>query len=286
MTDQTYNLVATIYCKHNYFKDGVFKTIGFQIAEDSTKLIKDLGIVFKFFSGGFQLLASKPDKLALENPEVSLKIHFDCKDPYYINYTNIGRYEPTNDILYFSNLDAQFNSDEAAFLLHTNEYVGEKDIISVSEVAEHDSNSVWKKPLGILELFVQTLFNNYEGNKKANYVISFNTRYTILKYFLISEVFQQFDNLSIIQKDKGIAFNGPKQETIQQGNKVVVFESKNEIPLSEFSEVSYSLVNNYNSDLGPEVIVIKALAYASPEQLYRDGIAPNDKFYSHIYINL
>ena len=116
---QNFTHIATVNFKHAYFRDGFFTSVNISMDADSRALMKDLGILLKPFSGGFHLLASNRDKLASENPEVSIKIHFDCSDSYYINYTNLGHYEPANDILYFSNLDAQFNSDEAVFLLHT-----------------------------------------------------------------------------------------------------------------------------------------------------------------------
>jgi len=135
--NQNFNLIATIYFKHNYFKDGVFKTIVFAVAEDSTKLLKDLGIVFKYFSGGFHLLSANTGLLDSEREENSLNIYIYCNDPYYINYTNLtNAYSPTKDILYFNNLKPRFsrtddNGNDISYL-HNEEYAGESEILRLT----------------------------------------------------------------------------------------------------------------------------------------------------------
>jgi hypothetical protein len=65
---------------------------------------------------------------------------------------------------------------------------------------------------------------------------------------------------------------------------VLVFESKNEIPLSEFSDENFQLVDNFDLGTHSGKIILKNLVKASPAQLYVDELQPGEKTYSHIYI--
>lgn len=289
--NQNYNLIATIYCKHNYFKDRVFKTIGFTIEEDSIKLMKDLGIVFKYFSGGFHLLSSNIDLLGSENEEKSLKIYLSCNDPYYINYTDVGNaYNPITDIFYFNNKGIPADNDN----LHAEEFVGLHDIVLVNSV-KHDG--VWRKPMAIIEIFTKTLYDYFMmAEEKMDYTIHFNNTYTKWKYFLTSPIYQKFSDLKIIQKENGIAFKKAAKTQIQDNNNIIIIESENEIPLLEYSKDTYQL-KGYDTTSRSNKLIIENLVHASPEQLYfetpkniennqnSEAATSNKKIiYSHIYI--
>lgn len=127
-----YHHIATILCNHSYFKKGLFKSLDFTIADESLKLMKDLGIVLKQFAGGFYLLSSNPELLASDNKEHSLKIYLNCKDHYYINYTNLLSYVPAEDIFYFNNINAIVPQNSNVRALHIEQYVGENNKIAIS----------------------------------------------------------------------------------------------------------------------------------------------------------
>lgn len=148
----------------------------------------------------------------------------------------------------------------------------------------HYSKAVWKKPLAVVELFPGKLFNQFKEKGKIEYAINFSNRKTIWKYFLVSPVYNKFKNLSIINKGKEQVFNSPQIQQIHSNLEALVFESKSEISLAEQSDENYQLVDNYSAGNGKSKVVLKNLARASAEQLYRDETKTNETFYSHIFI--
>ena len=158
--------------------------------------------------------------------------------------------------------------------------IGNKEVGKVY----YNPNPIWKKPLGVVDIFIGALIKQFEKIGTIEYVINFNNRKTIWKYFLVSAVYQKFNNLSIINKGKEQVFKEPQKQLVHQNPEVLVFESKNEISLAEFSEENFQLVDNFDPKNHSGKIVLKSLAKASPDQLYNDVLNPSDKTYSHIYI--
>lgn len=148
----------------------------------------------------------------------------------------------------------------------------------------YNPKQIWKKPIGIIEIFTDILYNQFTEKGKVEYLVNFNNRETIWKYFLVDPVYQKFNNLSIINKGKEKIFGSPVKQLINQNLGALVFESINKIPLSELSEENYQLVDNYDNGSGKGKIILKNLARPSPEQLFRDENRLNETIYSHIYI--
>ena len=146
------------------------------------------------------------------------------------------------------------------------------------------TNAVWRKPLGILEIFPGKLYEHFKEKGKIEYVINFNNRKTIWKYFLVDPVFQKFTNLTIINKAKEQVFKTPEKKQFHEEMEALVFESKNKIPISEFSNNTFQLVDSYDPKSKSGKVILKNLANASPEQLYRDETNSNEIIYSHIFI--
>lgn len=341
--NQNYYLIASISFKHKYFKNGLFKTLSFSIAEDSTKIMKDLGIILKHFPGGFHLLSNNPELLVTQTNKKSLTFYFGNSDPYFINYTALDDYSPARDILYFNNSDKQRTFDENPFCMHNEDFVSLEDVIqstngtieipmfdetktyqfydvlneelstgsvqeslmdpgkyTVNELPEglihiksdgstvqkvyYSPNVVWNKPLGVLELFTNMLYQDYQLNEKVNYEVNFNNRRTIWKYFLTDPTFQQLNDLSIIDKEKGSIFKKPQKQKILENTDAIVFESKNKLPFSEFSHFTLQLIKNFNPNSGSGKVIVKNLPRASPDQLFNDSQEHEEFIYSHIYI--
>lgn len=148
----------------------------------------------------------------------------------------------------------------------------------------HYSKAVWRKPFVVLELFPGKLFQQFAEKGKVQYAINFSSRKTIWKYFLVSPVYNKFQNLSIINKGKEQVFNSPQKQFVHPDLEAIVFESKSEIPLTEFSEETFQLVDNFSAGNGKGRVILKNLAKASPEQLYKGEGHSNEAIYSHIFI--
>ncbi|APG64508.1 hypothetical protein LPB136_03625 [Tenacibaculum todarodis] len=279
---QNYFHIATIYFNHEYFKDKIFKHVEFYLDEDSNTITKNLGIFFKPNKGNLQIFATNPRELVLENSAISFRVSFRNNTSEYISYTDIKNYFSEDKILYFSNSDSKFNVTKNTFLLHSEDFVDNNDTKTIKEIRKEGLINQNNKPLGILEFFVQDLFRTYIANSVANYAVNFKTKHTVWRYFIINNSTLKLEDVSIIQKGKGVVFKEPIQETLANGQKALVFESNNKIPLLEYSEETYQLIENYNSNLGPERIIISSLPIANPKQLKFN--TSNTTYYSHMYI--
>ncbi|MFV0593359.1 MAG: hypothetical protein ACK5M7_18445 [Draconibacterium sp.] len=62
----------------------------------------------------------------------------------------------------------------------------------------YTNKNLWNKPLGILEIFPDELFNHFTAYGKVDYMIRFDQRSTVWKYFLVDPVYRKFSNLVII----------------------------------------------------------------------------------------
>ncbi len=340
---QTYSHLLTFTFEHKYFRDELFKQIELTYADGMAKFMTNLGLIVKAFPGGWHLLATEPELLDTPTNDVPLRFLVYCKDPQYINYTELPTYSLKYNILYFNNLSTIATQRGNAFKLQKEEFIGQAEIVQISHgelsIPNFSSNqeyqftdslgnelppqcikksannsgglmlsnlsqglvivragkqivkriyyypqAVWKKPFGILEIYTSTLLKHFREKGKIEYAVKFGNRQTIWKYFLVSSVYQKFNNLSIINKGKEQIFSGPEKQPILENTDALVFESKNKIPLSEISEDTYQMVENFDLTNKTGKIVLKNLPKASPVQLYRDETKSNDAVYSHIYI--
>jgi hypothetical protein len=340
---QTYSHILTFWFKHRYFKDELFKSVNISFADGSQKLINDLGIIIKPFSGGFNFLALNPELLDSGNDIHSLQIYLYIKDPLYINYTELPSFDLRDKLLYFNNLSINAEPENKQYLLHQSKFASDDDVIQICQgridipeynpaikyrftdasgieissesltQAKNDPNSfiisgidqglvrvftaneellkayyyplaLWKKPMGVIEFFTGELFKQFKTQGKVDYAICFDNRKTKWKYFFISPVYQKFKNLSIINKAKEQIFNPPKEQIVLENTQALVFESKNKIPLTEFSGENFQLVENYDPIKRTSNPVLKTLTKASPEQLFSAASKADENVYSHIYI--
>ena len=340
---QIYSHILTFWFKHRYFNDELFRSVDISFAEGSQKLINDLGIIIKPFSGGFNVLALNPELLDSQNDIHPLQIYLYSKDPLYINYTELPQYDLRNKLLYFNNLSIHAEPKNEQYLLHQSKFASIDNVIQICqgriEIPEYDSRikcrftdasgneissesvaqarnesksffisgidqglvrifsandellkayyyplALWKKPMGVIELFAGELFKRFQTEGKLDYAICFDNRKTKWKYFLVSPVYQKFKNLSIINKAKEQIFNPPKDQIVHQNTQVLVFESIHKIPLTEFSGENFQLVENYDPVKRTSIPVLKTLAKASPEQLFSATSKADENVYSHIYI--
>ncbi len=336
--EQAYQYLLSVEFRHEYFKDGQFKSIQVSFDEETTRLIKNLDIILKPFPGGVHFLALNPELLNDTTLNTPIRIFLACNDPYYINYSELPEYSPSDTVMYFNNLVSLPNTEETVRRLHHKDFVGENNFAQLSlgklAISNFDSakvyhfedvfgndvseyirpsqnelngflisnrsqgiirvfangqeeervyyypKSVWEKPLGIVELYLETLFEQYDQNEKQTYILNFQTRKTIWKYFLVDPVYQQFEKLEIIKGNDERSFYPPIEQEVS-GHNALVFVSKEPLPLLEYSsDVPLKLING---EEGTSIDVIKHLPWASPEQLFRVD-ENNTDMYSHIYL--
>ncbi|RIJ50501.1 hypothetical protein D1614_00770 [Maribellus luteus] len=336
---QSFTHILTVQFDHSYFHDNKFKPIQISYEAPTSQLLKNYEIIIKPFPGGFHLLTTDPDLLQSDNESASLKFRFTCSDAYFINYSDLPRFDLRNHLFYFNNLAPHLETPDTLFL-HAEKYVSINDIVVITsqtiqtkekegEVSFQDvrgtplapwrsnqsppgtayqftdlpegvirmrlksneehkvyytGEAMWKKPLGILEIFPDELHKQFAKNGKINYVIQFNNRSTVWKYFIVNPVYQKFQNLAIINKKKEQVFNDPQKQTLHENTEAWVFESKEKLPIAELQDDSFQLIEAEEPTLKKGRIVIKRLRNASPDFIYNDEKQLTEIQYSHIYI--
>ncbi len=340
---QNYRHILTFWFKHNYFSDSLFRSFELSVAEDSRRIINNLGLIIKPFPGGFYLLTSDPELLGSDENNQPIQFNLNCKDPLLINYTELPSYNLRDNIIYFNNLSTNVETENKSISIHKNKYVSGSDIVQIiqneiiiprydpdknyqfrdalgNEISSafisptttkpgtflisgidpglvrifssgqeivkfyHNPTSVWKKPICIVELFIGELHKQYQPEKKVDYSISFDNRKTTWKYFLTNEAYLNYTNLSIINKAKDQIFLPPQKQAVHHNISALVFESKTKIPLVEFTEDSFQLVDKYDPVKRSGIPVFKNLPKASSQQLFTDTTESSGNIYSHIYI--
>lgn len=335
--------ILTILFKHEYFSDKNFKSINVTYEKDTSRFLRNLNIIIKSFPGGVHLLTTEPDLLNTPDETSAISLLLNCNDSLFFNYTELSAYRPSDNILYFNNLNTNSKTNDNSYPLNKNKFVTQDEVIPVVkgkitipnfesgkkhgfsdaagiEISSQNihpispesgdfyisslndgiiniiegkkevgkvynyTNDVWKKPMGILEIFTGKLYKHFKENGKVNYTINFNNRQTIWKYFLVDPVYQKFKNLTIINKSKDQAFKTPVKKTFHEEMEALMFESINKIPISELSNNYFQLVDRYDPKLKAGKVIIKNLANASPELLYHDGTKSSETIYSHIFI--
>ena len=140
--------------------------------------------------------------------------------------------------------------------------------------------SVWKKPIGIVEIYIANLYDQHITTEKVDYIIQFKNRHTIWKYFLVDPTYQKFKKLHIIKGKNERIFGSPIEEDIS-GNKAWVFMSNEKLPLLEYADAPLKLVNGDEIN-SPDIL--NPLPWASPEQLFQENNNNTESMYSHIYL--
>mgnify|MGYP001828457302 CR=1 FL=1 len=122
--EQAYQYLLALEFRHKYFQDSQFKSIQVSFDEVTTRLIKNLGIILKPYPGGLHMFTSDIKLLNDATLNTPIRLYLTCNDPYYINYSKLPGYRPSDTVLYFNNLSPSQNSENIALSLHGKKHVG------------------------------------------------------------------------------------------------------------------------------------------------------------------
>ncbi|WP_372948266.1 hypothetical protein [Mariniphaga sp.] len=141
--EQSFVHILTLFLRHQYFSDNLFKPIEISLADASKKTALNYGIIAKPFPGGFHLLASNTEIQGFYDEAESLQFFLKCTDANYINYTDLPAHSLIDRMLYFNNTEEIKGKVENGFVLHAEEFAGENELVQVvyEKVTIPDFNS-------------------------------------------------------------------------------------------------------------------------------------------------
>lgn len=153
----------------------------------------------------------------------------------------------------------------------------------LSKAYYYFSNAIFRKPLGIIELFPAPIHHLKGALEAPIYNISFRERETRWRYLLADPLYSKYHNLTVLDtKKKEPAFE-EKELYLDGFGKIRCLESLEMRPFTDYYSGHLLLMDNTGTSQRTGKVVIKNLPEASPAMLYQDVVSP-ETYYSHIFI--
>ncbi len=249
-----FEILTTVYFKHEYYSDGKSKGLNIVPDEDSKAKITNLGLVFHSFEGGFQILfdtsfaGGKRTRAVLVRAPFTLTFHLQLSVPSFYNYTaNISK-DIIQTLFYFSNISRETGKTNPSGMLHRGAFVTKADLFPTIQFNIH----VASKPFGLLDLKINEQL-------RAEYLINFQAKSTFWRYILVSPYYRDLNHPAILNAENDRIFNGPTRLKLPDGRPAIAFISKNKIRLRDSYFPFFRLVENFDPEGGKFRVVKQAL---------------------------
>ncbi|MCW3072048.1 MAG: hypothetical protein JWO44_1938 [Bacteroidetes bacterium] len=272
MSRESYRIVFSVDVSHSYFEGGICSCLQFNPDELTAALLKRFGFIVRSRTSGFDLYSNTAGSLAaLFNymKEVSAQDHFD----FQLLNSN-------GEFYHFTELPADWVG-QLVYDSHSGEPLSNGNI----QLPAALSAQAALPEFGSLVIRFDDLLKL--NDQPACFRIGFNARATQWQYYIINRSGVQLENPAISGK-ANIAFEGPENVLIPDGQKALLFSSGSLLPLSELPNYKFDLVNNPSAEQTKKTsakVIIKGLPNADPK---RTGIAAamKNQVSSPIYIYL
>ena len=153
----------------------------------------------------------------------------------------------------------------------------------LSKTCYYFSNAVFRKPLGIIELFPALIYDSKADSEAPAYNLTFRERETRWRYLLADPFYAKYNNLIILDTKKKEPVFEEKELYLDGIGKIRCLESLEGQPFTNYYSGHLLLMDNTGPNHRTGNIVIKNLPGASPAMLYQDKASP-ETYYSHIFI--
>lgn len=154
------------------------------------------------------------------------------------------------------------------------------------------SNVPVLKPIAIVEISLsgivkEEFINGVKENEVPfyNYKISFSSRSTFWKYFLIGKYNSNLKNTTIDSGGSSYKFKGPEMVKMKSGDDAVMFVSESPLPLKQIQDHRFQLKNVRMGIVNGKTIM-ERLPSPSPEIIKPESRDENSKVYSEIVIHI
>ncbi|WP_050478918.1 hypothetical protein [Herbaspirillum rhizosphaerae] len=225
-----------------------------------------------------------------------------ARDPLFSQYT-LPLVSSQEKILYArSGAAVTAESGDNRLCLHANEFVDIELMHAMTEpqVARHlDPRDVLRKPVLVVEIDLadhvaakakaKTNEKNDEGNQAGadanagvDYYLRFSVRKSVWKYYFISDVGADAENLIVVDLDETVRFIAAAPEVLPGNRRALVFMSDGEIDMQQKYPQRFQL--REQGGMG-ERVVIRRLPNADVSKVTQEMIGSRAALVSEIYIN-
>lgn len=154
--EERFVYIAMISFKHDYFRDGIFRFLKIYPTDSTRNVTSELRIVLKPFTGGVHLLVSEDYLSSVAREGGLLRFELRSTDPQFINYTELGVYNPAEHLLCFDNINTLLISESSEYLLDNESFQGASEILRIQ------NNSI-----SLVRYREEALYTFYKSNGEA-----------------------------------------------------------------------------------------------------------------------
>lgn len=273
--NSTFKVLFKVLFKHNYFSDKKLNCIDVTPSSETKLIFRNYGLQLNSFYGGFNIVYEEKfsnEKREKNDINVTLRFILTLKDTDFYNYTSEFTQDIVNNICYFHNISEK-RSSFSMEVLHTNEYVSERDIIKNDKF---DQN-FFTKPFGVLDIL-------FEENSPNEFTINFQEKSTFWRYIIVGEHFLNLNEPAVIFGKE--VFVGPEKIVLPNNREALTFESLAPISLFQVQKNNHQLVENYTSTSSKYKVILKALPSPDIKNITalprKEG--KENRYYSEIFI--
>lgn len=264
-----YKLLTNILFRHKYFSHQRLECLKVQPSQKAMVYLQNNGLIFKPYNDGFTLFyetSEKEEQDTLNNInllDIQLRFYLTLTDPFFFNYTEIGKIDIASSFFYFTNITLTNLKASTPDVLHQQEFASENDIIS-----DQDHNEEYfRNPFAVIDI-------NISNKLLTEYKITFKEKQTYWRYILMSEHLRELHNPAILNEH--IKFSGPQKAILPNKSEAIYFESDQPISLFQTQPNQFKLVENYENEISLYRSVIKHLPTPNINLISSIGIASNN----------
>lgn len=287
-----YRQLFNISIRHGFFADGVCPGLRFVPSPQTARIIGNTGLLIRDQADGISVIhdQERGDALRSYVDDLNEPLHFDfnvySNDPHFKSYSEPFSEWPEGAVLYFDNqLDVSVENDNIR--LHTSEYVTKINSAKLETLQSRDILSQKERlipPLFVVRIHAAgkegVLFSAPFETAAKNYYLSFKSRQTFWKYYLLGAMAR--NSAYIIDPDGEVEFEFSGETPLADARPALIFMSKTAITLRQRQELRFQLKER--SPEG-ERVLIKRLPVATIGQLGKEVVSGQGIVVSEIYIN-
>ncbi|NHN24935.1 hypothetical protein FIA58_004520 [Flavobacterium jejuense] len=248
-----YHLLFSLHVFHDYFKEGICSSFIFQPNSATMNLIKRYGFKRNIVTNGFDFYTNTNGSsieylnyIATNSQQAYFEFDLILTDPNFMDYTAI----PIDWI-------GQLSFSSSKMKVKNEKRVLTTTYSSGSSVAQ----------IGSLKVYFKDLIVLLKSNIPCQYLITFESRATQWRYYIINSSKIKLNNPSLNSKNP-ITFEEPTTVTIPNGKEALLFSSgKNFLKISEVSTYKFDLVDQLNTTNLTKKIIFKGLPNPSPKNI-------------------
>jgi hypothetical protein len=275
--DIGYSILFSLDLTHPYYTDGRCRNAVLIPTAATRDWMRAFDLLLKVKQGSFFLLYNAERKEDLNNfllASKNIKAEFIIYSPdaYFRNYTSYPAENFIDGVYVFT---IKSNGKTLTVLSRASDVINNDDIIANKRIQKFP-------PIGFISVMTNTTV--LQNGATNEFEASFPLRPVTWKYIVTGKSFTG-NGFSVINKSgkDDNSFNDPGELILDNGETATVFQSANEIAITERSKTIFQLIKNSNGNAMGETL-IDALPVATAKYLKYDN--DEKKWYSEIYIHM